>query len=56
MPQYEIDYWNTSDQIRTKIVEAANETLIPFELHKLDKHLKKVKRVKVLEAKPAVNP
>ena len=54
--RFEVDYYNDNGAVRTKIVEAANEVMVPFELHRLDKHFSKVKKVKVIEEQPAVNP
>lgn len=48
---FEVEYYNTDQATRIKIVEVDDEKLIPFALRKLDKRFDKVKCVKRLEAK-----
>ena len=51
---FEVEYYNTSQATRTKIVEVESETMIPFALKKLDKRFSKVKRVKKMEGQKDV--
>jgi hypothetical protein len=44
-----VDYWNNCQATRTKIVDVADEKLIPFALKRQDKRFTKVKKVKPLD-------
>ena len=47
--RFEIDYFNNLEQTRTRIVDVADEKMIPFALRKQDKRFTKVKKVKPLD-------
>jgi hypothetical protein len=53
---FEVEYYNSNQAVRTKVVEVTSdtgidpETLIPFALRKLDKQFSKVKRIKRIGA------
>lgn len=51
MPHYEVDYWNKQEQVRTRVVFAEKEMLLPFVLRKLDRRFIKIKSVKLLNSK-----
>lgn len=44
-----VDYFNSNQAVRTKIVDVEDEKLIPFVLKKQDKRFAKVKKVKRLD-------
>ena len=47
--RYEVDYYNANFAVRTKIVEASDEKLLPFVLKKQDKRFEMIKKVKPLD-------
>lgn len=51
MPTYEVDYYNNCEAVRTKIITADNEKLIPSLLKKQDRRFRKVRKIKEIQPK-----